>query len=56
MNSKTMVWIGMAIGSTLGGMIPSLWGAGFISFSSILFSGLGAIIGIWLGFKISRGY
>ena len=56
MNSKTMVWISMTIGSTIGGMIPNLWGASFLSFSSILFSGLGAIAGIWLGFKISRGY
>jgi predicted MFS family arabinose efflux permease len=56
MNSKAMVWIGMTVGSTLGGLIPNLWGASFLSFSSILFSGLGAIVGIWISFKISRGY
>ena len=53
MNSKPMIWIGMFIGSTIGGFIPSLWGSNFLSFSSILLTAVGGIIGIWLGFKLS---
>ena len=50
---KQMVWIGMVVGSTVGGMIPDLWGAGILSISSILFAGIGAIVGIWAGYKLS---
>ena len=44
----------MAVGSTLGGWIPSLWGAGFFSFSGLILSSLGAIAGIYIGFKMSQ--
>lgn len=56
MNSKTLIWIGMAVGSTVGGMIPNLWGAGFLSFSAILLSAIGALIGIFAGFRISQNF
>ena len=50
---KQMVWMGMFIGSSIGGFIPSLWGAGIFSMSSIFFGGIGAIAGIWAGYKLS---
>jgi Na+/H+-dicarboxylate symporter len=51
---KTAVWTGMIIGSLLGQSIPSLWGAGIFSFSSIFLSTFLGLVGIWLGYKISR--
>ena len=54
MESNRLIWLGMVIGSTIGGFIPELWGAGLISFSGILFSAVGAIAGIWVMFKISH--
>lgn len=54
MESKSLIWIGMAVGSTLGGFIPSLWGASFLSIWGVLLSAIGAFAGIWLGYKISR--
>jgi len=53
---KQMVWIGVFVGSTIGGSIPMLWGEGFLSMSSIWLSGVGAIVGIWIGYKISQNY
>ena len=53
MDNKAIIWIGMVVGSTLGGCIPLLWNAGFLSVSSILFSSLGALGGIYLGYKIA---
>ena len=54
MNSKTPVLIGTLVGSAIGGFIPSLWGASAFSFSSIIFGSIGAIIGIYIGFKLSN--
>lgn len=53
MSQKNAVWIGLFIGSTIGSFIPSLWGAGMFSVSSIITSSLGAIAGIYLGFKLA---
>jgi hypothetical protein len=54
MNSKSTMWIFMLIGSSVGGLIPTLWGASYFSISSVLFTALGGIIGIWLNFKITN--
>jgi len=44
--------IGMVIGSTVGGYVPTLWGTDLFSISSILGSLIGGILGIWGAFKI----
>ena len=54
MNSKALIWIGMIVGSTVGSIIPSLWGAGMFSFSSLILGSIGALIGIYIGFKLSN--
>ncbi len=51
--SKGMVWIGLFIGSTIGGFIPELWGAGIFSFSSVFGSAIGGLLGIWAAVKMS---
>ena len=43
------IWLGILIGSTIGGFIPELWGAGLLSYSSVLLSTAGALAGIWIG-------
>jgi hypothetical protein len=53
MNEKPLIWVGMFLGSTLGGLIPLLWGADLFSFSSIIFGTVGALFGIWISFKLS---
>lgn len=52
MERKTLIWIGLFIGSSIGGVIPMLWNASPISISSTLLGALGGIAGIWLGFKV----
>lgn len=54
MESKSLVWLGAAVGSTLGGMVPLLWGGSTFSFSSIILGGVGAIVGIYAGFKVTQ--
>jgi hypothetical protein len=52
MDRKKLVWLGFFAGSTLGGLVPGLWGAGMFSFSSILLSAVGGLVGIYVGFKL----
>lgn len=52
--SNSLVWIGLTIGSAVGSYLPSLWGEGMFSISSIIFSTIGGLAGIWLGYKISQ--
>jgi len=54
MSSKKLIWIGMFIGSTVGGMVPSMWGDDMISVSGLLLSLAGGILGIWGGYRIAK--
>jgi hypothetical protein len=46
--------MGLFIGSTVGGLLPQLWGAGIFSLSAIILSFLGGLAGIWIGYKIGQ--
>lgn len=54
MDSKKLTYLFMFIGGTAGGYIPYLWGASYFSFYSIFFNALGALVGIWLAFKLTH--
>ena len=47
------IWIEILIGSTIGGFIPELWGAGMFSYSSVLLSAIGAFVGLFIGYKLA---
>jgi len=51
MSRKTLLMIGMVVGSSAGSSVPMLWGGDWFSLSSIFFSFLGGIAGIWLAHK-----
>jgi uncharacterized membrane protein YeaQ/YmgE (transglycosylase-associated protein family) len=48
------VTVGMISGSVVGGYVPTLLGADSFSFTSLFASGAGAVLGIWLAFKLTR--
>ena len=52
MSSKTLIWGGMFVGSTIGGLLPALWNADILSYT--LWSSVGGIAGIWAGFKLAK--
>ncbi len=54
MSTKTAVMIGAFVGSVIGGYIPTLFGASIFSFVSLVGSTIGAVIGIYAAFQISR--
>jgi hypothetical protein len=40
-------------GMTVGGFVPELWGASAFSLSSLLFSVVGGVAGVWLGLRFA---
>jgi hypothetical protein len=54
LSKKTLIWIGLTVGSAIGGYLPALWGGDLISFSSVVFSAAGGIVGIWLGYRFGE--
>lgn len=54
MNNQSLIWIGMTAGSLLGGFVPYLWGASSLSVSGVIFGALGALAGIWAGFRLGQ--
>ena len=51
---RKLIWLGMLVGSTLGGFVPLLWGDSALSLAAVLWSAIGAFLGIWLGYKLSN--
>ena len=54
MNSKSVIWIGMTVGSAVGGYLPMIWGGSLFSFTSIILTAIGGFAGIYVGFKLSN--
>jgi hypothetical protein len=54
MSANKMIWIGAMVGSTLGGCVPSLWHASMFSMWGLVLSTVGGLLGIWLGWKMTR--
>jgi hypothetical protein len=54
--TKKFIWIGMFVGSTIGNMLPMLWGGDAISISGVVLSLIGGIIGIWVGYRWGQSY
>ena len=54
MERSRLIWIGLFVGSAVGGYVPALWGAGMLSFSSVIGSAIGGGAGIWLGYRLGE--
>lgn len=51
---KSLIWILMTVGTMAGAYVPLLWGGDSFSMSSVIFSAIGGIGGIWIGYKLSQ--
>jgi hypothetical protein len=52
--TRKLVWAGLFIGSTIGGMLPALWGDDMLLLSGFLLSMAGGAVGIWVGYRIGQ--
>lgn len=53
MNTKSFIWLGMIVGSSIGGFLPTLFGGSALGMTSVFTTALGGLLGIWAGYKIS---
>jgi len=51
---KTLVWLGVFIGTSLGGWLPTLAGADWLSLWGVAGSVVGGLAGIWAGRRLAR--
>jgi hypothetical protein len=51
MSNRSLYFLGAAIGGTVGGFLPGLWGGSDFGGWSILLSTIGGLLGIWAMYK-----
>ena len=49
--TKKLIWLGFFVGSTIGNMLPTIWGGDVMSISGFFFAILGGIAGMWAGYR-----
>lgn len=54
MNSKSLIWLGMIVGSAIGGFLPTLFGGSALGMLSVFTTAIGGFLGIWAGYKLSN--
>ena len=54
MSTKTLIFLGSIIGSTIGGYIPTFFGDSMFSYTSLFTSGIGGIVGIIIAYKLAN--
>jgi hypothetical protein len=46
------MWICVAVGSTVGGLLPEAWGGSAFGVASLALGCLGGVAGVWLAAKL----
>jgi uncharacterized membrane protein YeaQ/YmgE (transglycosylase-associated protein family) len=54
--NKKVLWMCMAVGSTVGGYLPTFFGEGSFSLASIVGSGIGAVAGVFAAQRIDADF
>jgi hypothetical protein len=54
--NKKVLWMCMAVGSTVGGYLPTFFGQGSFSLASIVGSGLGGVAGVFAAQRIDADF
>jgi hypothetical protein len=55
MSPKIIISLSVLIFSTIGGYLPVLFGADMLSMSALIGNGIGGVIGLYVGYKLSFG-
>jgi hypothetical protein len=49
---RRIVWIFVAVGMTVGGLLPEVWGGSAFGVASLAFGSLGGVAGLWLALRL----
>jgi len=49
---KKFMWIGFFLGSSIGGLVPAIWGGDIFSIWGVVLSAVGGIAGLWAGYRV----
>ncbi len=52
--SKKLIWLGLFVGSSVGGYLPTLFGAPWFSLWGMVGSTVGGVLGIVAGYKLGN--
>ena len=52
MGSKAIIYAGMALGGTIGGFIPMMWGDSGFSLTAVVLSFIGGVAGIVITYRM----
>ncbi|HSW37352.1 MAG TPA: hypothetical protein VLG37_03235 [Candidatus Saccharimonadales bacterium] len=56
METKTYIWIGIFVGSTIGGILGGFLDHGnFLGLWGFVLGTVGAFLGIWVGYRLGNG-
>jgi hypothetical protein len=50
---RSVIWLCVLVGSTIGGVLPSLWGASDFGLTSLAMATLGGVAGVFVGARLS---
>jgi hypothetical protein len=50
---RSVIWLCVLVGSTIGGLVPALWGGSAFGLSSLALSALGGAAGVFAGARLS---
>jgi hypothetical protein len=50
---RRVVWIFVAVGSTIGGLVPEAWGGSAFGLASLFLGCLGGVAGLWFAARLT---
>jgi hypothetical protein len=50
---RRVMWLFVLVGSTVGGLLPEVWGGSAFGLASLALGCLGGIAGVWAAFQLT---
>lgn len=54
MAPKWFIWVSVFVCSIIGAYVPILWNGSLLSMTSVVFGGIGGIVGVFVSLKVGK--